>query len=491
MPESDYNASESSRRKRERSPVRKTAKVLEWIGGALLCLLITATPWLFGTTEDWSIRVMNFGSYATGAIMLITAILNRIAGATIETSGRERLLKYLFFSLNIAVLVFCAIALWNARATFSIDTRSFNYHPSYNRSLPTTYDADATRAQLLQFLAFFVMFWSMRYWILLGDRRPASSEESGLLRNKRFQAIAWIFALNGFAIGIQGILQRLSRSSKLLWFRDSWWGDPLACFGPFSYRGNAAEYLNLLWPIALGLWWIMTRERRRRMGSSRMITDGPELLLIPATVVMIAACIISLSRGGAVIAAATLLVLAALFLFQRTLQLRARIGAGVFVAVVLVTVWFLGWEALTKRFESDGMTNLSGRQEIYNNAKLISRDFPKFGSGPGSFSAVYHLYRQAPDEWWQAFLHDDWLETKVTFGAVGLGLVIAHLLLLPLWIPLPGRSPVFYGFHACAILGLAAALMHAKFDFPFQTYSIAFTFVAVAAMLTSISPARR
>jgi hypothetical protein len=56
---------------------------------------------------------------------------------------------------------------------------------------------------------------------------------------------------------------------------------------------------------------------------------------------------------------------------------------------------------------------------------------------------------------------------------------------------LPGRSPVFYGFHVCVVLGLAAALVHAKFDFPFQTYSVAFTFVAVAAMLTSLSPARR
>src|SRR5688500_327303 len=145
MPESDFNATESSRRKRERSPVRKAAKILEWIGGALLCLLIVATPWMFGTTEDWSIRIMNFGSYAAGAVMLIAAILNRMAGATIETSGRERVFKYAFFVLNIAVLVFCAIALWNARATFSIETRSFTYYPSANPALPTTYDADATR----------------------------------------------------------------------------------------------------------------------------------------------------------------------------------------------------------------------------------------------------------------------------------------------------------------------------------------------------------
>src|SRR5688500_13466033 len=101
MPESDYNASESSRRKRERSPIRKAAKVLEWIGGALLCLLVVATPWMFGTTEEWSIQVMNFGSYGAGALMLVAAILNRVAGATIETTGRERFFTYAFFALNV------------------------------------------------------------------------------------------------------------------------------------------------------------------------------------------------------------------------------------------------------------------------------------------------------------------------------------------------------------------------------------------------------
>src|SRR5688572_24122880 len=310
------NSSDPSQNRADRSALRKFAKNLEWIGGLFLCALVIATPWLFGTTEEWSVRWMNVGSYATGIVFLIAAILNRIDGAGARDTKRERITRYVFLTLNLAVILFCLVALLNARATFSVEDRTFDYSQNYNRSLPTTYDAASTRTTLFSLCAFFVVFWSARSWLLARERRMGALEDSPILRNKRFQALAWVLALNGFAIALQGILQRSSNSSKLLWFRESWWADPLACFGPFSYRGNAADYLNLIWPLAVGFWCIISRERRRRMGSSRLFTDGPELLLIPVTLVMIAGCLISLSRGGAVVAMAMLLFIFSIFSLQ-------------------------------------------------------------------------------------------------------------------------------------------------------------------------------
>jgi hypothetical protein len=37
----------------------------------------------------------------------------------------------------------------------------------------------------------------------------------------------------------------------------------------------------------------------------------------------------------------------------------------------------------------------------------------------------------------------------------------------------------------CVVAGLLGALVHAKFDFPFQTYSILFTFVVLCSLLTA------
>lgn len=463
---------------------RRVAKWLEWSGGAILCAMVIATPWMFGTTEDWSVRVMNMAGFAAGATLVLAAICNRIAGRKIPINRRDRLFQYVFLTFNLAVLAYCAIALWNARATFSVDARSFEYRDAYNRSLPTTYDADLTRNTLMSLAACCVVFWSLRYWLARADVRRRD-EAAPAWKNKRFQTLVWILSLNGFAVALQGILQRLSGSSKLLWIRDSWWGIPTACFGPFSYRGNAAEYLNLVWPVALGFWWILSRERRRRQGSTRLFVDGPELLLIPATVVMLAGSIVTLSRGGAVVAGGVLLAIALLFEFQKNVSRGARAGVAVFVALTVGLVAYLGWGPLLKRFQASDLKDLGGRAEIYKNAQQMTKDYPVFGTGPGSFRSVYHLYRTEPKEEWHGFLHDDWLETRVTFGWVGFTIVVLNLLILATWLAMRRGDNLPGAFVLCSVAGLLGALVHAKFDFPFQTYSIFFTFVVICSLLSA------
>ena len=120
----------------------------------------------------------------------------------------------------------------------------------------------------------------------------------------------------------------------------------------------------------------------------------------------------------------------------------------------------------------------------------MAADYPKFGTGPGSFRSVYHLYREHTGQRWHGFLHDDWLETRATIGQVGLTLVCINLGLLLIWILAPGRLPTGFFLTGCGLISLVGALVHAKYDFPFQTYSIFFTFVVVAAILTSVSPVR-
>jgi hypothetical protein len=86
------------------------------------------------------------------------------------------------------------------------------------------------------------------------------------------------------------------------------------------------------------------------------------------------------------------------------------------------------------------------------------------------------------------FAHDDWLETRIAYGWVGFALIIANLLVLCAWIFIVWKPASHRSFAVSAGTGLIGALVHAKFDFPFQTYSIFFTFVIIAGILTS--PAR-
>ena len=138
------------------------------------------------------------------------------------------------------------------------------------------------------------------------------------------------------------------------------------------------------------------------------------------------------------------------------------------------------WEHLVRRFEEKTLD--SGRTIIWEASWRAVRDVPVFGTGPGTFSAVYQLYMPV-DELWQAYAHQDWLEALVTFGAVGTMILLAGLGLLlagPKW----GQGILWPRFFLWMLyLSLGSCLVFACVDFPFQIYSIKFVVVIVCALL--------
>jgi len=133
---------------------------------------------------------------------------------------------------------------------------------------------------------------------------------------------------------------------------------------------------------------------------------------------------------------------------------------------------------------------MSRRAGIYENALPIARDFPVYGTGPGSFGSLYQLYRAKPEQTWAAYVHDDWLETRITFGWVGFSAVVAMLLIVFVRAFGSGGLDVPIEFYALTTLSLIGCLMHAKFDFPFQIYSVVFLFLLLAAVQFSLTPHR-
>jgi len=63
-----------------------------------------------------------------------------------------------------------------------------------------------------------------------------------------------------------------------------------------------------------------------------------------------------------------------------------------------------------------GGEGYEARQGLYLAGHYMARDNDVFGTGPGTFNTMYQLYgRHQPDEW-LAYMHNDWLETLITFG---------------------------------------------------------------------------
>jgi hypothetical protein len=487
-------------------------RICDDLSGMLIFPMLIFGPWAFGTTDPWSIWAMNIAGYALGILLLAKIYIRGAKGYTAlrwenfsihsatKTRHRHplaRLLNRSLACLTLAVLAFCLVSAWNARSTYNPDTRLFEYHRCLVW-LPHSLDGHRSWLAFWTYLGLAGSFWAIRDW-LLGmtsdeERAVRGGEEDSAgpsrLLPGRLRQLLWVLCLNGALLGVECIVQRASGSSKLLFLVQ-----PLSNpegedqFGPYHYRSNAAQYFNLLWPVCLGFWWTL----QRIGGQSR--NAGHHVLLLCAAIM--AACpIISTSREGALVAAG-ILVLAVIWLSAanffasrqpggRRTQRGSAALLWLFVVLVLALGWYFGWGSLGPRMEQIG-AGYQNRELMYDAARPMAADYPIFGTGPGTFGSVFQLYLISSSTYWPEQLHNDWLETRITFGWVGMTLLLAALACVVLRWFAPGGIRGGRRFVVLIWLALAGCLVGALFDFPFQIHSVLFLFLVFCAVLFSLS----
>ncbi len=503
----------------ERTPT--AYKICDHITECILYFSIVFAPWAFGTTNAPEIWILDAAGYLLGALLVTKWILRwRLGYAPARWldphpgthAAAAQKATWLLAFLTVVILLYCVLGALNARALVDSSTGRFVYNPHTILWLPHSYDYPATWQYAAHYLAFACTFWAVRDWLLGRTSRErrfvltdpagavsqsvresikASSEGSSRVPGElpdRLRRLLWVICINSSLLALESILQRLSGTGKLLWLLEPIWNKTEESqFGPYAYRSNAAQYLNLAWPLCLGFWSMLLRENRLRVGLRSRVGGSAHVILLPCAVLLMAAPMISTSRGGALIAVAGILTAVGILLAANLRSSRwVRIGIMVWFLAVIGLVGFLGWERLQKRlyqmFEDDSM---SGRTEIYENSRRILADHQVFGVGPGAFAAVYKFYRK-PGQTWEAWVHDDWLEFAITFGFVGFSfLVLVVLLIASRWFGSDGIH-VPWEFMALCYVSLAGCLLHAKFDFPFQVHSIVHLFAVTSVIVFCI-----
>jgi hypothetical protein len=525
----------------------------------LIYVMVLFSPWAFGTSEPWSIWVMNVAGYLLGAMLAMKLAIRKLKGyrparwdvlcpesrvlspglaahspqSTVHvprsmvlspepslrsgrgTEGRRHrslrepkpgvIRRWLTASevtavlawLTVAILGYCLVSAVNARATYLPETNSLAYRKFYIPWLPHSLDSARTWFAFCSYLGLACSFWAVRDWLLgkafseaTPGRQSGGADHGGRagLLPARLRRLFWLLAINGAVLGIEGIIQRLEGSGKLLFLvRPHIHKTAATQFGPYAYYANAAQYFNLVWPCCLGFWWMLHRSSSSRHRSYHLV--------LLCCVIMAACPIISSSRGGAMVSlgmlvAAALLFAATYFLFDgRTNRSVGKLtfpALGLFFVGALVLGFALGWKALKPRMAQlrEGYEN---REEDYARARPIAADYPVFGTGPGTFESVSQLYRASTEVNWFEELHNDWLETRITFGWMGSALIaLAFAVVLLRWFTGGG----IHGgrrFTMLVWLALAGCLVHARFDFPFQMHSIVFLFLVLCAVLFILS----
>ncbi len=491
-----------------------------------LYFMVVFGPWAFGTTEDWSVSLMNLAGYGLGLLLLSKWLIRGLTGYRPARWGDlppgnfsknqqlharlSRCLTWLLAILTILILGLCFASAWNARAVFHRDQLSFEYFP-FRYWLPHSYDRLSTWFTFWEYLGLACSFWALRDWLLGKTEAEVSLAlergEECFLDEKavfsvqsrsswgsshlsrlptRLHRLLWVLCCNGILLAVEGFAQRLSGTSKLLWLVEPHiHKEAETQFGPYAYRSNGSQYLNLVWPLCAGFAWLLARgvHRAKRLGLRRL--SRGYIFLALGAIVMAACPIISTTRGGAVVAAGQMLgVLVILTMGSRGMALRHWAGLALLFLISVQLAIYFGWEQLKPRLQEPLTTQLVGREEIYKNARKMLEDAPWFGTGPGTFANLYQMYRDDNDQFWAAQAHDDWLETRITFGWIGFGLILAALGVAGLnWFVGGGmKLPVTL----TAVIGVAMAgcLFHAHYDFPFQVHSLLALFLMQSCILS-------
>ncbi|HTL16265.1 MAG TPA: O-antigen ligase family protein [Patescibacteria group bacterium] len=483
-------------------------EVCDRLTAGLIFFMLVFSPWAFGTTQEWSIATMNLCGYALGGLLGFKLLIRRLKGYTPAGGaggggspfGRydwptSAFLTHALAALTVAILLYCLIAALNARARFNTLSNELQYRACLTW-LPHSLDSRSTWQVFWRLLALGCAFWATCDWLNgssafernVRQQSPEVAEADGILPT-RLKQLLFVVVLSGGLLAAEGIVQRLAHSPKLLFLiQPEIHQSAETQFASFAYRGNGAQYFNLLWPVGFGFWWAYRRSR-----NSTALCSG---LLLACTIVMAAGPIISSARGGALAAVAMLTMLTFSFLASarsRILDNRATKRTSIVLLLLFLFCSIglgaaLGWKNLAPRFDDLGSA-LRDRNELCEQAQLIARDYPFYGTGPGTFECVFGLYRSSADAYWPSQLHNDWLELRITFGWGGSVLVLLALLLVVVSCFVRGARQSDRGLVFCLALAMLGCLVQARWDFPLQVYAIQFLFTAWCAALFS-SPFR-
>ncbi len=382
-------------------------RVCDGLTEGLLYGALLFGPWAFGTTQDWAIWTLTVVGVVLGLLLAAKRMirwrtgyspvrwgegLNAMAagpssagpaspppqdpsgrGAIASVQGSQtatlrrgnslpagRFLTFALAALTGLVLVWCLVSVVNARASYDPERRAFTYFECL-RWLPHSYDRASSWFMFWQVLGWAGLFWALRDWLLglsAGERQGASEGPgegrfgAGMRLPVRVKRLLWLLCVQGAVLALVAMLNRLDGSNKILWLIQARRPGGFH-FGPYAYRGNASQYLNLLWPVCLGFWWALRQEAKRSHPGGRRAGSGAHSLLLPCAVLMAAGPVMSASRGGLLIA----LLLAGVTTLTLMLGGTVRsVGWRAAVAVLLVgTVGlglYLGWDRVVARLST-------------------------------------------------------------------------------------------------------------------------------------------
>jgi hypothetical protein len=328
--------------------------------------MVVFSPWALGGWPSWSIWTMTAAGCLLGGLWLAKLGIRRRTGFRPPRWGSPLpgVLRYALGGVTLALLLWSLLSAVNPRSVVDPESLTLVLKPDFVPWLPHSYDQPATWFAFWQYVGLAGAFWALGDWLSIASRherrryqldpRATGGYDAALDHRlpERVRRLAWVLSLNGGALALVGILSTISNPERLLWLVpvEGRYGD---FFGPFYYRNHGALFVNLIWPLCLGLW--LTRSlRAAQRGAFRASLLRPAGILLTACLgLMIAAPFVSSSRGGSIVAGLLLGLCLPVLALSLGSHRRILLTAGLTLLVGGGAGLWLAREVLTQKFFRD------------------------------------------------------------------------------------------------------------------------------------------
>ena len=331
-----------------------------------------------------------------------------------------------------------------------------------------------TKIEFLKWLALVGIFLFLLRWRLPDNGHRLASH-----------LIVTVFLVGAFE-SVYGIFEFFSGHRHILTMDFS--GLIRSVQGTFANRNYFAGYLLMVIPLSMGFFFARQENQPWRFGNWRgrlTSLDGKSTLLGFGLILMILGLLLSASRAGILCLLIAFTVITLLFRRTGPEQRVSGLPAITFALGLLWASW-IGLDAVMNRFFTVSQS-LGERWVIWIATLEILKDFPLFGSGLGTFTEVFPMYRFFHARGLFTHAENDFLQLASEVGLLGVAPIAILFLFLfskaisgirSLSMGEPGRYVAIGG-----LVGILALMFHSLVERNIQVPANAFLYTVVWAIV--------
>lgn len=380
--------------------------------------LLIFTPIAFGSVEIWAFSLMELGILLIIFLWAIQSILLRNHDPLLRTPNSK--LPAILFSLFLLLILFQMLPLPSAMIKI-ISPQTFSLRQQL--LLPT----DQLPMTTLSFVPFLTKIEFFKWLTLIGFFLFLLKWR--YFDMKTIQRLILVVFGVGLFESLYGMFEFFSGHKHILHLKMDHMISSVT--GTFINRNAFAGYLLMVIPLSMG--YLFSRQRHS-MGQSTGLRhrltslDGKSLLIAFGVVLMILGLLLSASRMGI---ASLLLSFSLISILFRNPQGRRKLSRPSILILSLALLWaaWIGLDAVISRFFTTS-ESFEDRWKIWQNTFQIIRDYPLLGSGIGTFTQVFPMYRSFHIRGLVTHAENDFLQLVSETGLIGAGLLLTLFLYL-------------------------------------------------------------